>query len=176
MEVTKEYQAEICNDWSTYHDKKKTEIACKFADKCNKIGAAEIVHNGITHIMHKSTKEDRKCQVSCFIKGEAFSDSGELSLREAAYYMVEQLPPTATSRPDLSAGIALYIREGQYVYDLRARPLSIGTAPDGFINVSEGHRYERLTYKLPLTQKVIDQYELMPVGHKIEGEEFMISE
>jgi len=176
MNITREYQNEICHDWLTYAEKKKSELACKFADKCNRTGTAKIESKGgLVHIMHKSAKQAGTYQVSCFTgAGVTLGDRGEISLSDAAYHMVEMSPPTATSRPDLSGMIALKILGGEYFYDMVRRPLSIGTAPDGWVRTEDGQRYERLVYSYPLTQRVIDSFELMPVGHKVDGDEYMI--
>jgi len=173
MKITEKYQNEICHNWFAYKKAKETELACKFADECNKTGTVKIKSkNGLIHIMHQSAKQAGTYQVSCFTDtGVALGDRGEVSLSDAAYYMVEMSPAEATDRPDLSAYVALKILRGEYFYDMMRRPLSINTAPDGWIRIEDGQRYERLVYKYPLTQKVIDKYELKPVGH-ITSEEY----
>lgn len=159
----------ISEEAMEFADNARKQHIISIAEEFNKKGAAKVVDGRLTYIVHKSTKQPGKIQVSVIDEKGPVRDFESNNLREALDTLTdENISAKAYRRPDLpdTAYMDVFPEGSEYVYEYRSRPMSIGTQPEGFIKGEEGGRHGRVVYDRPLTKDEIYKYELNPIEYR----------
>jgi hypothetical protein len=161
-------KGDISDDAVEYSAVSRKEHVIQLANEFKKNGVVKVEDGNLYYIVHKSTKEPGKFQVTTFDDKGPISDTATNTLKEALEELTNSVSPFRYNRPDLpdTAPMGVLPDKAEYTYEYKYRPMSIGTQPEGFIRSEDGGKFGRVVYNRPLRKHELDKFELKPIGLK----------